>query len=97
MSWESTAKACLFCLKTDGWRRTFQRIAPSVLLASPTQMCLPDKHGETPRVTWGNVFDSSDPVATWRGKESVDFRRLLYENTLPVPCALCAIGHKVIC
>lgn len=71
-------------------------MAPCVLLATPTQMCLLDKCGRTPQVTWGNAFEA-DPVAAWRNQESVDFRWKLYENTLPVQCALCAIGHKVIC
>jgi MoaA/NifB/PqqE/SkfB family radical SAM enzyme len=71
-------------------------IVPCVLFSKKTRMVLLDKVGTTEQIIWGNVLEE-DPYKIWTSKASVDFRRLLHEKKLPMECALCAIGYKVIC
>jgi hypothetical protein len=71
-------------------------IVPCVLFSQKTSLSLLDKVGTTEQIIWGNVLEQ-DPYKIWTSKASVDFRQLLYEKKLPSECALCAIGHTVIC
>lgn len=72
------------------------RVVPCSLLAKKTQLYFGGKTRVTDRIVWGDVL-KEDPVEIWKSGPSVDFRYSLHKRELPGECALCAIGHSVIC
>ena len=71
-------------------------IVPCVFYSKETPMVLLDELAIHKPLSWGNVF-GREPYDIWNSEESVNFRSLIHNNTLPEECKNCGMGYDVVC